>query len=87
MTFTKIAYERHPVSLERKRELNAQGFKVLDERFAPKPEAEAACVPTREEIADMPRSEVIEWLQAHGVDDPRGKLTDLRAALERVIYL
>lgn len=31
----KIAYEPHPVSLERKRELNRQGYKILDARFAP----------------------------------------------------
>lgn len=31
----KIAYEKHPVSLERKRELNAKGFRVVDARFAP----------------------------------------------------
>lgn len=32
---TKLAYEQHPVPYERKRELNAQGFKVLDIRFKP----------------------------------------------------
>jgi hypothetical protein len=32
---TKIAYETHPVPYERKRDLNAQGFKVLDIRFKP----------------------------------------------------
>lgn len=32
---TKIAYETHPVPYDRKRELNAQGFKVLDVRFKP----------------------------------------------------
>lgn len=31
----KIAYEPHPVSLERKRELNAKGYKIVDARFAP----------------------------------------------------
>lgn len=31
----KIAYEPHPVSLERKRELNSKGFKIVDVRFAP----------------------------------------------------
>lgn len=35
MPFPKIAYEPHPVTPERKRELNAQGFKILDARFAP----------------------------------------------------
>lgn len=31
----KIAYEPHPVSLERKRELNAKGYKIIDIRFKP----------------------------------------------------
>lgn len=31
----KIAYEKHPVSPERKKELRAQGYKILDARFAP----------------------------------------------------
>lgn len=29
----KIAYEKHPVSPERKRELNSQGFKIIDAVF------------------------------------------------------
>ncbi len=31
----KIAYEPHPVSVERKRELNAKGYQVMDIAFAP----------------------------------------------------
>jgi hypothetical protein len=31
----KIAYEPHPVSPERKAELRAQGFKIIDARFKP----------------------------------------------------
>lgn len=31
----KIAYEPHPVSPERKAELRAAGFKIIDARFAP----------------------------------------------------
>lgn len=30
-----IHYEPHPVSPERKAELRAQGFKIVDARFAP----------------------------------------------------
>lgn len=30
-----IHYEPHPVSPERKAELRAQGFKIMDARFAP----------------------------------------------------
>lgn len=32
---TKIAYEPHPVSPERKRELNAKGYRILDIRLKP----------------------------------------------------
>ena len=31
----KIAYEKHPVTAERKAELRAQGFKIVDARFKP----------------------------------------------------
>ena len=31
----KIAYEKHPVSPERKAELRAQGFKIIDAQFKP----------------------------------------------------
>lgn len=31
----KVAYEAHPVSMDRKRELNAKGFKIIDARFKP----------------------------------------------------
>lgn len=36
----KIAYEKHPVAPERKRQLRAQGFKIVDARFAPPKGAE-----------------------------------------------
>lgn len=35
MAYKEIAYEPHPVSVERKRELNAKGFKIVDIVFAP----------------------------------------------------
>lgn len=34
----KIAYEKHPVSPERKAELRAQGMKIIDARFKPNDE-------------------------------------------------
>lgn len=37
----KIAYEPHPVSPERKRELREQGFRIVDQRFKPKSIEEA----------------------------------------------
>lgn len=49
----KIAYEPHPLSVERKRELNSQGYQVIDAIFAPPgtataaPKAAAAAKPTK----------------------------------------
>lgn len=31
----KIAYEKHPVSPERKAKLRSEGFKIIDARFDP----------------------------------------------------
>ena len=35
---TKIKYETHPVTPERKAELREQGFTIVDARFDPNPE-------------------------------------------------
>ncbi len=37
----KIAYEKHPVTPERKAELRAQGFKIIDAKFKPEEAAPA----------------------------------------------
>lgn len=37
---SKIHYEPHPVAPERKAELRAQGFKIVDARFDPAPKVE-----------------------------------------------
>lgn len=34
----KVIYEPHPVSPERKAELMAQGFRIIDAQFEPQPE-------------------------------------------------
>lgn len=36
----KIVYEPHPVTPERKAELRAKGFKIIDARFDPNPKPE-----------------------------------------------
>ena len=48
----KIAYEVHPVSPERKKELRAQGFKILDARFDPSPKSEKKAEVKAEKKAD-----------------------------------
>ncbi len=50
MAFSDIAYEPHPVTPERKRELNKQGFKIIDARFAPDDEAEPDELPSDDEM-------------------------------------
>ena len=42
MSEKKIAYEPHPVSPERKAELVAKGYKIIDAIYAPKGEAKPA---------------------------------------------
>jgi hypothetical protein len=83
----KIAYEKHPVSSERKKELRDKGFKILDARFNPDRENGAAVAPpSREDIAEMGREDVIDLLKAHGVDAPKGKVDDLRARLISIMF-
>lgn len=38
----KIAYEPHPVTPERKAELRAAGFKIVDAKFAPEASEDVA---------------------------------------------
>lgn len=87
----KIHYEPHPVSPERKAELKAQGVCIVDARFAPKEaqpvEAKPEVIPTRESIATMPKAEVVEWLDAHGVEGAKGKVADLRKTLTEIMFV
>ena len=53
----KTIYEPHPVSQERKAELQAQGFRIIDARFAPaeekvEPVPAPAPEPAPEPVAD-----------------------------------
>ncbi|MGI3168402.1 hypothetical protein ACRARG_04570 [Pseudooceanicola sp. C21-150M6] len=67
----KIIYEPHPVSPERKAELRAQGFKIIDARFAPDgEEPKALDVPESPEDIDAitDKEKLGEWLDAHGVE-------------------
>lgn len=94
----KIAYEPHPVSPERKAELRKQGFKILDAKFAPPevrapegkvadPAGQARDLPTADDIAKMPKAELVEWLKAHGVDAPEGKVAELREVLTKIMFV
>ncbi len=43
----QVIYEPHPVAPERKAELRAAGFKIIDARFAPEAEPEAVTTTNR----------------------------------------
>lgn len=83
----KIIYEPHPVSPERKAELRAAGYTIIDAIYEPKGEAKAADEITRDDIDKMPRAEVVEMLAAHGVEGATGKVADLREWLKRVMFV
>ena len=58
----KIAYEPHPVSLERKKTLNAKGYKVMDIAFAPKG-AKVVHEPTTDPVVIPDDWENLHWTQ------------------------
>jgi hypothetical protein len=78
----KIAYEKHPVSPERKAELRAQGFKILDARFKPV-DVEGE---DDEQGGDrkMTVAEIRAALTAKGVEfDANAKKPELQALLDK----
>lgn len=66
--------------------MSATAFQRQRREAAAQAWPEAKSLPTREDIAAMPKGEVKEWLVAHGVDDPNGRVADMRAALVSMIY-
>jgi hypothetical protein len=44
-------------------------------------------LPTREEVLEMDKPEVLEWLEAHGVESPEGDVRKLRKTLNSVLYV
>lgn len=63
---------------------------IMAMRFAPKdgqPVEAKAGIPTREDIATMPKTEVVDWLEAHGVEGAKGKVADLRKSLTEIMYM
>lgn len=64
----EIAYEPHPVSPERKRELLDKGFKIIDARFAP-----AGYVPALPALGD---GEHAETRKSSGVLQPANESPD-----------
>lgn len=81
-----IWYEPHPVSPERKRELVAQGFRIIDARYQPRTGGEAVVQADAEQADVKPKStaEIRAALDAAGVVyPPSAKKAELLALLER----
>tara|TARA_Y100000296_G_scaffold83214_1_gene113619 strand:+ start:1198 stop:1479 length:282 start_codon:yes stop_codon:yes gene_type:complete len=90
----KIAYEPHPVTPERKAELKAQGFKIIDARFAPEghrapAEASGGGIPAAPADVDaLKKGEVRELLDAHGVEVEKGATVQgMREQLKAVMFV
>lgn len=86
----KIAWEPHPVSPERKAELRAQGYRIIDARFAPEgaltPAAEAEEAGVGIDTNGDGKVSVAELraaLAERGIEVPTGaKKADLQALLD-----
>lgn len=73
MAEIRIAYEPHPVSPERKKELRDLGFKILDIKFKPEDEPENDV---------MSKSDIMQALDELGIEyDGRSKESKLRDLL------
>ncbi len=91
-----IWYEPHPVTTERKADLRAQGFKIMDARFAPegwtppRPAAPEQGGLTKTEIARMPRAGLVQLLEAHGMTAEKiadMSVSDLRDMARDVVFV
>lgn len=79
MTEQKIIYEPHPITPERKSELRAKGYKIIDAKFAPKEEK-------NEDPEAFDRKAAFALLKEKGVsvakNTPSEKLSELIAEFE-----
>lgn len=62
-------------------------FVTFEEIMAARQKVYAGSLPTREEIATMKKADVVDWLKAHGVDDPTGSIAKLREKLTAIMYM
>jgi hypothetical protein len=63
----KVIYEPHPVSPERKAELRAQGYAIIDARFAPegeKPVVAPVAAPVEVAPVEAPEAAPVEEVEA-----------------------
>ncbi|WP_045158748.1 HeH/LEM domain-containing protein [Stutzerimonas stutzeri] len=84
MSEQKIKYEPHPVTPERKAELRAQGFKIIDARFAPPGEVVEQVDTDTNGDGKLSVAEIRAALTAKGVEfDPKAKKAELQALLDQ----
>lgn len=77
-----IVYEPHPVSRERKAELLAEGFRIVDAKYKP---SEAEDVPPGDDLSKLTVGKLKEMLDAAGVEYAAdAKKADLLTLLEAV---
>ena len=80
-----IAWEKHPVSPERKAELRAKGYQIIDAIFMPEGYENPADDGEPEGAKKATVAELRAALEAKGVEVPEGaKKADLQALLEAV---
>ena len=79
----KTIYEPHPVSPERKAELRAEGYKIIDVRFAPEGEKPPER-PPEDAAKPLTVPQIKEVLAAKGIEVPEGvtRRDDLKALLD-----
>lgn len=74
-----IVYEPHPVSRERKAELLAEGFRIVDAKYRPSETEDAPPA----DLSKLTVAKLKEMLDAAGVEYPAdAKKADLSALLE-----
>lgn len=79
----KVWYEPHPVSSERKAELRAKGFQVIDAAFTPEGYENPADDEVPEGAKKATVAELRAALEAKGVEVPEGaKKAELQALLD-----
>lgn len=78
-----IAWEKHPVSPERKAELRAKGFQIIDAAFMPEGFEKPADDSEPEGAKKATVAELRAALEAKGIEVPEGaKKADLQALLD-----
>ncbi|WP_353338576.1 hypothetical protein [Pelagimonas sp. KU-00592-HH] len=96
----KIAYVKHPITTAQKKEICAKGLRIIDARFAPegadiidpnaktKTQSKSPAEPPRsaEDVDKLLKSDLVNFLKGHGVEDPKGKVPELREQLKAIMF-